>query len=70
MKLSNEHLGILRYTSRVSANGLFCGNSKEMEELCKEGLMESVGKKSFVPEEYFAITRKGVRVSASGKFFI
>lgn len=62
MKFSNEHLGILRHTSRVSANGLFCGNSKEMEELCKEGLMKSAGKKLFVPEEYFAITRKGIEV--------
>lgn len=60
MKLSNEHLGILKHT--ISGNRLFCGNSKEMEELCKEGLMESVGKKSFVPEEYFTITRKGIEV--------
>lgn len=55
-ELNAEQVGILEHTVKV---GLFCGDSKDMSILCRQGLMESVGRKSFVPDEYFRITSKG-----------
>lgn len=56
MELTIEHVEILKHTKR---NGLFCGGSPEMKQLCEFKLMESAGRKSFVPDEYFRITSEG-----------
>lgn len=56
MQLTNEHIEILKHTER---NGLFCGDSKEMQELCDLKIMEFAGRKSFVPDPYFRLTSDG-----------
>ena len=54
--LDNEQIAIIEHTIK---NGLFCGESKEMDDLCDKGLMECVGKKSFVPDKYYKVTNEG-----------
>lgn len=49
----------MQHTLHRAAYGFYCGDSKEMQELIKEGLMISAGKKSFVKDEYFKLTDKG-----------
>lgn len=56
MELTSEHIEILKHTQK---NGLFCGDGPEMKQLCEFKLMESAGRKSFVPDEYFRITDEG-----------
>jgi len=58
MNLSKKHIAILSHTSK-NHQKLYCGSSKEMYELCLLGLMKSAGKKSFVPDGYFKITKAG-----------
>lgn len=55
-KLNNEQIAILEHTLK---NGRYCGNSKDMEELCKKGLMQYVGRTNICPDEYYQITREG-----------
>lgn len=59
MTLNKEQIEIMKHTSGHSANGLYCGDSPDMQELVKMGMMESMGKKSFVHDEYFRLTAKG-----------
>lgn len=56
MELTQEHFGILKHTQK---NGLFCGDSKEMQELCEGKLMEYAGRKPFVPDPYFRLGPDG-----------
>lgn len=56
MELTKEHIEILKHTSK---NGIFCGDSPEMQDLCKLKMMVFVGRKSFVPDPYFRITKDG-----------
>ena len=56
MNLTNEHKEIIKHTIK---NGIFCGGSKEMDELCEAGLMQYVGRKSFVPDPYYRVTSLG-----------
>lgn len=58
-KLTSQAIGILDHTLHRASCGLYCGDSPEMQELVSLGLMESAGRKSFVPDEYFRITREG-----------
>jgi len=59
MKLTKEQIDILDHTMHRAASGFFCGDSPDMQGLVAAGLMESAGRKSFVPEGYFRITEKG-----------
>lgn len=59
MTLTPNQFEILDHTEHRAANNQFCGDSEDMQELVAQGLMVSVGKKSFVPDEYFQITGKG-----------
>lgn len=59
MQLTFDQLNILDHTANRAARGLFCGDSPAMQSLVKAGLMESAGRKSFVPDEYFRLTSKG-----------
>lgn len=59
MELNTEQKAILDHTAHRAAGGLFCGGGSDMQELVDLGLMESVGRKSFVPDEYFRMTGKG-----------
>lgn len=56
MELTKEHIEILKHTEK---NGLFCGDSKEMQELCEYKMMEFAGRKSFVPDPYFKLMEDG-----------
>ena len=56
MELKKAHINIMRHAQK---NGMFCGDGDEMTELCDEGMMEFLGRKSFVPEGYYKITSKG-----------
>jgi len=56
MELTNEHIEILKHTEK---NGLFCGDSREMTELCEYKMMEFAGRKSFVPDPYFRLLPDG-----------
>jgi len=59
MKLNKEQLEILNHTVYRTAQGAFCGDSPDMQILVEKGLMVSVGRKSFVQDEYFQITSIG-----------
>lgn len=59
MYLTKEQIDILDHTKHRTANGLFCGDSKDMQVLVANGLMYSQGKTSFCPDEYFGITVLG-----------
>jgi len=56
MELTNEHIEILKHTAK---NRYFCGDSKEMQELCNFKMMVYVGKKPFVPDPYFELMNDG-----------
>ena len=57
----NQH-DILDHTARRAANNLYCGDSADMQELIRLGLMESAGRTIFCPDEYFRMTPKGRKV--------
>jgi len=59
MELTNAQKSILDHTAHKAAGNFYCGDSKEMQELVRLGLMESAGTKSFCPDEYFKLTRAG-----------
>jgi len=56
MELTSEHLEILKHTDK---NRYFCGDSKEMQELCDLKMMVYVGHKPFVPAPYFELMNDG-----------
>jgi len=58
-ELNKEHYAIMDHANSRAAQGHYCGDSKEMQDLVSLGLMKSLGKKSFVPDEYFRITEAG-----------
>lgn len=62
MELTHEHIDIMEHTRDRAAGGFYCGDSSAMQELVAEGLMVSAGRKSFVPDPYFQLTRKGREV--------
>ena len=57
--LTTNQKEILDHTEHRAAGNLYCGDSDDMQGLVRLGLMVSVGKKSFVPDEYFRITALG-----------
>lgn len=57
--LTKEQRSILHHTEHRAAGGLYCGGGKDMDVLVAAGLMQSAGRKSFVPDEYFRITAAG-----------
>lgn len=59
MNLTKNQIDILEHTRDRAAGGFYCGDSEDMRALVALGLMESAGKKSFVPDEYFKMTRAG-----------
>lgn len=59
MSVTKEMLGILKHTSSRAAGGLYCGEEAELDKLVELGYMECVGRKSFVVEPYYRLTRKG-----------
>jgi hypothetical protein len=56
MEITQAHIAIMEHTKK---NGIFCGDSKEMQELCELKMMEFAGKKSFVPDSYYRLMNDG-----------
>lgn len=67
MKVTNNQREILDHTAHRTAGGFYCGDSDNMQTLVRLGLMVSAGKKSFVTDEYFALTGAGRQVLSGGK---
>ena len=53
--ITDEQMSILKHTE-TNNTGYFCGDSPDMQRLVELKLMESAGRKSFVPDEYFRLT--------------
>lgn len=58
--ITANQFDILDHTQHNAAGNCFCGDSDDMQVLIRLGLMRLVGKKPFVPDPYFTITRAGV----------
>lgn len=59
MELSKEQIQVLEHTIYQAAGGLYCGEDDDVKTLCKLGMMEPAGRKSFVPDPYFRVTNLG-----------
>ncbi|KKL19512.1 hypothetical protein LCGC14_2464740 [marine sediment metagenome] len=59
MSITKEQREILDHTEHNTAGNMFCGDSVDMQVLVDIGMMESIGYKGFVPDEYFRITGLG-----------
>lgn len=57
--MTREEFSILDHTLHRASSGRYCGDSPEMQSLVKAGLMRSLGKASWCPDEFFAITEEG-----------
>ena len=57
--LTQAQVEILTHTMYRAAGGFYCGDSPDMKLLIKLGLMRSVGRKSFLLDEFFKLTPKG-----------
>lgn len=62
MAITSNQQEILEHTAYRAAGGFYCGDSDDMQELVRLGLMVSAGRKPFVPDEYFKLTSKGREV--------
>lgn len=61
MELTKNQIDILDHTKHRTANGLYCGDSEDMQVLVKNGLMYYQGTTKFCPDEYFGITVLGCK---------
>jgi hypothetical protein len=59
--LSDEEVAILRHTP-TCAQGRYCGDSQEMQNLVARGMMEPLGKTAWCPDPYFGLTNYGRKV--------
>ena len=57
--MTDEQLSILEHTAYRAANGLFCGDSPDMQILVMAGWMQFAGTRPFVPDGYYRITDSG-----------
>ncbi len=64
MSLTKSQFDILDHTTNRAAQQRYCGDSDEMQQLVKLGLMRYVGKTAFCPDKYFTITSVGRKVTA------
>lgn len=60
MKLNNNQIEILRHTRKRAPGGFFCGGDDDMRALVNFGFMRFCGRKSFVPDDYYALTLAGL----------
>ena len=59
-EITKEQTGILEHTRHRAARRLYCGKGEDLDVLCSLGLMKLVGSVSWVPEQYFTITKAGM----------
>lgn len=64
IKLNKEQYEIMCHTVERAAGQRYCGSSSDMRDLVNRGLMKSLGKPSWCPDEYFTITDKGREAKA------
>jgi hypothetical protein len=57
--LTAEQVSILEHTANRAAGGRYCGDSPAMQGLVAAGLMESLGRTSWCPDEFFGLTPAG-----------
>ena len=57
--ITEEQIAILTHTEYKAVGKRYCGGGTDMEALVDVGLMKSLGRMAFVPDEYFTITEKG-----------
>ncbi len=57
--LNDEQMAIMNHTAHRSAGGFYCGDSLDMQKLIDHGLMELAGRKPFVSDLYFRLTKRG-----------
>lgn len=57
--VTKNQLEIMVHTRDRASGRRFCGGGIDMDKLVKMGLMKSLGRVSFVPDEYFTLTEKG-----------
>jgi len=57
--MSESQLAILGHTIRRAPQGVYCGDSIDMQELVRLGYMVSAGNVAWCPDEYFRITTAG-----------
>jgi hypothetical protein len=62
--MTSEQMSILEHTQR---NGRFCGDSPDMQALVAAGLMVSLGKASWCPDEFFGLTNQGREFLRTGE---
>lgn len=61
MNLTSEEKEIIIHTATRAAQGLYCGDNPELLALVEKGLMEYEGRKSFVPDPYYMLTKEGLK---------
>lgn len=59
LELTEEQYEIMKHTATRAANNAYCGDSPDMQDLVQRGLMRSVGKVAWCPDEYFKLTPLG-----------
>ena len=57
--VTSSQWAILAHTYNKAVRGLYCGDSDDMQVLVSAGLMESAGRVSWCPDEYFMLTQLG-----------
>ena len=57
--MNQNQLDILDHTIHRAPQGVYCGDSPDMQELVRLGCMASAGKVAWCPDEYFRITAAG-----------
>lgn len=68
MDMTKNQRDILDHTLHRATNRQYCGDSADMQELVKLGLMIDVGKKGFCSDKFFQITGAGKQaLSGDGK---
>ena len=57
--LTPKQFDILHHTMHRAARRCYCGDSSDMQALVSRGLMKSLGKVAWCPDEYFTVTAAG-----------
>lgn len=60
MELTKEQIDILDHTVNRATGSRFCGGGTVMDSLVKLGLMRSIGRVSWCPDEFFTVTDMGI----------
>jgi len=59
--MNQNQLAILDHVLHRAPQGIYCGDSADMQALVRLGYMASAGRVAWCPDEYFRITASGRR---------